>query len=135
MGAHNAATQHYATERAAWLADRLRDSHSAQPWADTIHKALAQPTGGTIKSRLSEHADKEIETFQAVLKLSGATVVDARGLWAPGARKVTRQGATFVELDDSRRDFKGVTTLTAGDIYVGFSSWGDDAVQMSVYRA
>lgn len=134
MSAHNAATLAYAKDRTEWLAKHLSDNPASKSWKDTLMSALDQPTGGTIKSWMQKNAHGTIETFQAVLKLSGATVVDARSLWASGPRKMTALASTYVSLDDSQRDFRGVTTLTAGDIYVGYAKHGDDAVQLIAYR-
>ncbi|QXN74020.1 hypothetical protein SEA_BLAB_94 [Microbacterium phage Blab] len=61
-------------------------------------------------------------------------VIEPGRPWAPGSRRVDAARATRVVLDGSSRDYAGVTTFLVTERgYIGFASFGEDAVQMLVY--
>lgn len=137
MGAHSAATLDYARRRTQYVIDRLKgsDSEVAQHWAHTLEQALLRPTGGTLRDFIGRafHNGDRLNTFQVIIHLDGAEVSHLTGMWAPAPRDVTFYSPTFFKLGDSRRDYAGVVTLTADDIYIGFAKHGNDAVQMIAY--
>lgn len=140
MSAHTIATKQYAQERVEFVIERLRQNTSHQAnhfWISELETALEQPTGGTLRDWMQRHHDEPIDTLQVTLAIDPNTaqprVTDA---WAPGVRRVDATSrATAVFLNQSTREYAGVTTLTAtGRVYVGFAKWGTD-VQLLAYSA
>ena len=133
MGAHNAATLLIAERRAEHVADVLRDMGKATAvgWADTIEDALTAPAGGTLKAWAQARDGQRAETFQATVWVAD---LHLSGVWLSGPRLMWAR-PTHVTFDGSTRSFAGVVTLRATDsAYIGFAPWGDDAVQMIVYK-
>lgn len=148
MGAHNAATLEVARERAEKVRDILKEQsdnddgdQASWTWFNTIDTALERgTTTGTLRGWMTEHDGMPIDTLQATIRVvtedgtRGDIVIEK--LWAPGSRRVDATRAATVLLNDSRRDYAGVTTfLTSDSVYVGFASYGKDRVQMLVYAA
>lgn len=142
MGAHNAATLDVARQRAEKVRDDLRareSDHVAEWWADQIELGLERGrTTGTLKAWMQAHDGEPVDTLQVTIVVArdGHSVIEPERPWAPGSRRIDATRAAVVLLNDSRRDYAGVTTfLTEEKIYVGFAKWGADRVQMLVYVA
>ena len=141
MGAHNTATLDVARDRAKAVITLLQeyrgDDHVAEYWRDEIQTILEQGrTEGTLKAWMQRHDGEPIDTLQTTIKVAraGRGVIEPERPWAPGSRRVDATRAATVLLDGSRRDYAGVTTFLVTERgYIGFASWGDDAVQMLVY--
>lgn len=141
MGAHNTATLDVARDRAKAVITLLQeyrgDDHVAEYWRDEIQTILEQGrTEGTLKAWMQRHDGEPIDTLQTTIKVAraGSGVIEPERPWAPGSRRVDATRAATVLLDGSRRDYAGVTTFLVTERgYIGFASWGDDAVQMLVY--
>ena len=111
---------------------QLDEMRNGGRYAHMLRDALAIPTRGTIKKFFESVNDKKIDTLQLTLNIRGA--VDIVDSWEIQSRGVTRLGATFVEMDDSRRDFTGVTTVASNDTtYLGTVKWGEDRIQVILY--
>lgn len=139
MGAHNAATLDVARRRTEAVRDYLRgwQNNEDQSWADLLDRALALAPGGTLKSWMQRHHGQKIKTFQTTIAISldGKPILEVDAPWIPGTRLVDAARATRVTLDGSSRDYAGVTTFVAGDVYVGFASWGENKIQFLAYAS
>lgn len=141
MGTHNQLTLAVARDRTNAVVTLLKeypgDDHVAQYWVDEIEHILeAGRTEGTLKAWMKRHDGDPIDTLQTaiVVAVDGRGVIEPQRPWAPGSRRVDATRAACVLLNGSRRDYAGVTTFLVTERgYIGFASWGGDAVQMLVY--
>lgn len=142
MGAHSAATLDVARQRVEAVRDRLgqnTENPSNVFWFEYLDLALNDPQrSGTLKAWMQRAHDQVIDTLQVTIDVvtedGKQGDIRIRDHWAPGARRVDAARATRVLLDGSTRDYAEVTTFIATDrIYIGFTSWGKDAVQMLVF--
>ena len=141
MGAHNTATLDVARQRTqaviTLLGEYPADDHVAQYWVDEIQTILETGrTEGTLKAWMQAHDGEPIDTLQTtmIVEQDGQPVIEPMRPWAPGSRRVDASRAAVVLLDDSRRDYAGVTTFLVTERgYIGFAKFGDDQVQMLVY--
>ncbi|WNT45348.1 hypothetical protein SEA_BABYDOTZ_95 [Microbacterium phage BabyDotz] len=152
MAAHNQATLGVARDRAQSVVNQLRaypgDDHVAQYWVDEIETILETGrTEGTLKAWMQRHDGDPIDTLQTTIRVARdeptgdpfdpvreVGVIEPARPWAPGSRRVDAARATRVVLDGSSRDYAGVTTFLVTERgYIGFASFGPDAVQMLVY--
>lgn len=68
------------------------------------------------------------------MKLYGAEPAAMARIWTPGPRTVSAY-STYAWLGNSRRDYRGVTTLASdADLWLGFAAWGED-VQLICYAS
>ena len=127
------ATRDYALRRIEWLAEKLDRNDAARLWQTRLRDAAGVSVKTTLKDWMHAHAGQAIETLQATLVLSGADVVDARNIWAPGMR-VVEPKATYTLLGVSRRDYAGtVATASSTDSWIGFEKIDDHAIQLLCY--
>lgn len=153
MGAHNAATLDVARDRAQAVVALLKtypgDDHVAQHWVEEIEDILENGrTMSTLKAWMSRHNGEPIDTLQTTIRVARdvqeipergtparrVSTIEPERPWAPGSRRVDAARATRVVLGESSRDYAGVTTFLVTERgYIGFASWGPDAVQMLVY--
>lgn len=152
MGAHNAATLDVARARSEAVVTLLKeypgDDHVAQYWVDEIETILTEGrTTSTLKAWMQRHHDEPIDTLQTTIRVARefpvrnseivsakSAVIEPERPWAPGSRRVDASRATRVLLNGSSRDYAGVTTFLVTERgYIGFASWGKDAVQMLVF--
>lgn len=141
MGAHNQSTLAVARDRANAVITLLKEypgyDHVAQYWVDEIEHILETGrTEGTLKAWMKRHDGDPIDTLQTTIRIAdeGRAIIEPARPWAPGSRRVDAARATRVVLDGSSRDYAGVTTFLVTERgYIGFASFGPDAVQMLVY--
>lgn len=152
MGAHNQSTLGVARDRANAVITLLKeypgDDHVAQYWIDEIETILETGrTEGTLKAWMKRHDGDPIDTLQTTIRVARefpvknseivsakSSVIEPGRPWAPGSRRVDAARATRVVLDGSSRDYAGVTTFLVTERgYIGFASFGPDAVQMLAY--
>jgi hypothetical protein len=131
MGAHSAASNEYAARRLAYVVGKL---NPLSEWHSVLSDVLeAGATGGTLKGWINEGA--ELATLQLDVQLDDADAVGIGNVWVPSARIVDGVAGSFFTLNGSRRDFAGVVTFAAHpNVYVGFTSAGNDRVGLIVYR-
>ena len=147
MSAHNPATLGYAVRRLEYVRNLLSDldkkarhnggNPAALEWARTVNRAILHGhTPGTLRRFLQHNHLNTVETLKANLNLDAAVISTFTVLWAPGPRTIDSQTRkTSATLDGSTREYAGVTTFLATDtLYVGYASWGKDALQLIIYR-
>lgn len=153
MGAHNAATLDVARDRAQAVVALLKtypgDDHVAQHWVEEIEDILENgSTTSTLKAWMTRHDGEPIDTLQTAIRVARdvqeipergtparrVSTIEPQAPWAPGSRRVDATRSACVLLNGSRRDYAGVTTFLVTERgYIGFVSWGPDAVHMLVY--
>lgn len=132
MGAHNPATLAAARERIGFLRDKLNPLSS---WHATLGEILDRGhVSGSIRAWIAE--GRELETLQVDIELADGAPARIYAPWVPGARICDHAGASFMHLNGSRRDFRGMVTFAATPEYwVGFSdSVQRDSITLIVYR-
>lgn len=107
------------------LLERVRPEHRDK-WG-----TLPTTATGTAKAWLTARHGTKVDTLQVTADTEGRL---ASG-WAPGPREVDASRATYATFDGSRRDYAGMTVVAANDTHlVAVAPWGDDAVQVAIYR-
>lgn len=108
------------------LTGTQRDGLAA--WGDTLATAEREGSRESLKVWMTRHQGALVETAQLTVTDTGMLV----RVWAPGARAV-KAGATFVRLDDSRRDYAGMhAEHSTADVWTG---WDADMRTVTAYRA
>jgi hypothetical protein len=101
-------------------------------WIDTIDATRGAPRQ-SLRAWMRAHTGARVDTLQAHVSVPYELPASygIRGLWAPESRTL-HAGATFADLDGSRRDYAGVLAVSATpDAWIG---WDNDADTLIAYR-
>lgn len=142
MGAHSALTRSVAADRVQRVISYLEKEGADQPhaaaWAILLRELFDGSAGRELplKRWMDQYDGREVLTLQVKIRVGeGSPETDQIvGVWAPRARKVDTSRATYVTLDNSRRDYRGVTTFLAStNTYIGFESDGHGGLVLLAY--
>ncbi len=85
------------------VVDRFMSAVEAAGFA-YVRDLVPTGQGGTMRDWFSARDGRQVETVQ--LGYGGR-------VWAPGAREIDASRATYVSMDGSRRDYKGMTVVAS----------------------
>lgn len=92
---------------------------------DLLARIPANRAKGTMRDWFRAHHTNLVETLQ----------LGRLGVWRPGERRVDASRASFVRMDDSRRDYAGLRVVRLSDDALLVADDGDGEVVLYVAAA